>query len=476
MALVAASVLAATTVAHAQSGRPDSASPSRAPSVSPAPSQVAPAATPWQAPAASSTAPSTSEPLPQYDYFDVSEAYAAMNRSNPVLMALLEGNQAAESDVIAAGLWTNPMAVVNYTHSLNGPSYTYDSIGNGQLVIQQLLELSNLPGARHDVAQAMLEATRNDSEGVRRSLFFDLRAAIISMTTAVQRRIILHETADHLMHARNIVAIRVDAGAAPRYDLARINIALAAVRADEFDAVADLAAARGMLDVTVGAATRSLHGVPRFDLFESPPLPAVASLVDAAERLRPDLRAAVARMRAARSSVDVARRSVFQGISAYAGAAFGAGNPGSPGQPGYHGTEVDIVLGMAIPLPVLDRGQGTIPAAERRAYAADYVSRAMLVQARLRIEALYRELQLRRENLASYDETTPAEADEMLRMAEAQYREGRTQILELVDAYTSVRDARLRRLGLANDARVAELELARAVGQVMGGDEAGRSQ
>lgn len=427
-------------------------------------------------PAASSTLPSTSEPLPQYDFFDLSEAYAAMNRSNPMLMALLEGTHAAEADVIAAGLWTNPMLVANYTHAVNGPSYTYDVVlGNGQLVIQQLLELSNLPGARHEVALAMLDATRNDSEGVRRSLYFDLRAAVIAMTEAVQRRIILHETGEQMMHARNIVAIRVDAGAAPRYDLARINVALAAVRAEENDAVADLAAARGMLDVTVGAATRSLHGVPRYDLFDASPMPPVAALIEAAERLRPDLRAAAARTRAARSAVDVAHRTVFQGITAYAGAAFGAGNPTdpraiAPTNP-YHGTEMDLVVGVAVPLPAIDRGQGTIPAAESRAHAAEYVARAMLVQARLRIEALYRELQLRRDNLASYDDTTPAEADEMLRMAEAQYREGRTQILDLVDAYTSVRDARLRRLGLAKDVRVSELELARAVGSAAGGAE-----
>ena len=48
--------------------------------------------------------------------------------------------------------------------------------------------------------------------------------------------------------------------------------------------------------------------------------------------------------------------------------------------------------------------------------------------------------------------------------AEASYLQGRTNILDLVDAYSTVRDAQLRLGGLATDARMAEIGLWQAVG------------
>jgi cobalt-zinc-cadmium efflux system outer membrane protein len=54
---------------------------------------------------------------------------------------------------------------------------------------------------------------------------------------------------------------------------------------------------------------------------------------------------------------------------------------------------------------------------------------------------------------------------QLLRSAETAYRDGGGNVVELVDAYTTARDTRLRDLELRRDARLAEIDLWLALGR-----------
>jgi cobalt-zinc-cadmium efflux system outer membrane protein len=194
-------------------------------------------------------------------------------------------------------------------------------------------------------------------------------------------------------------------------------------------------------------------------MFDNPALPDVEGLVGAMRRLRPDVRGAMARMQAARAQIDVSRRSVFQGVTLFAGYAFGAGN-----RPMQAPVESDIMFGLTLPLPLIDHGQGTIPGAQRRAEAADLIAESTVIQAELGLRATYAEVMTRRRALDEYMDAGVTNTTQMLHEAELQYLGGRMGILDLVDAYTALRDARLRLLSLANDLRNAEVNLARMIG------------
>jgi cobalt-zinc-cadmium efflux system outer membrane protein len=75
-----------------------------------------------------------------------------------------------------------------------------------------------------------------------------------------------------------------------------------------------------------------------------------------------------------------------------------------------------------------------------------------LLQARIAQARRYREAQLRR-------------AEDLVRRAEAAYREGDRPVFELLDAYRTAREVRLRELELRREARRGELDLWRALGR-----------
>ncbi len=390
--------------------------------------------------------------------FTLDDAERAMRRGHPMLDAMRASARAADSDVTAAGLWTNPVLSAVYTRSVGFT--TYDPVvGMPQLGVTQLLEVSGLPSARRAAAAFARDAAQADVRATETALRFDLRTAAVMLAEAQARVRVHREAVDDLTRARLVVDARVAAGAAPRYDATRISIALADARALLADAESDVTHARADLDVAVGPLASTLRGPVRFNVQEAPTLPTLASLI---ERLgaRPDLTAATSRASAQRAQIDVARRSVTQGVSVYLGAVEGAG-VGNAGE-----RQFDIIAGVSVPLPIVDRGQGTIPAAEQRAEAARRTADAIALAARQRVEALWREVELRRGAFATWQVTGTPGVEEMRHEAEVGYREGRLSILELVDAYTSFRDTRLRGIELSRDARNAEVQLGRAAGLV----------
>jgi outer membrane protein TolC len=427
--------------------------------------------------------------------FTLQQALEIMNRTHPQLQSVRAATRAAEHDVTAAGLWTNPQFNVTYTHSLT-PSSAYDPlVGYVQAGVTQLIETANLPGARRTAAEHTLTATRSDGEAVRRGLMFDVYTAFVAVAAAAVRLQIYQQSATQLEQAANVVRQRVAAGATADYDLRRITLALADARAAVDDAQADLINARGLFDVAVGPSASTLQGLPQIDLLARTDPPALETLLETMYRERPELRALRARILAANAQIQVARRTVFQGIQLYVGLAFGANNqwagcngltagqapypwtvPGQmpmPGQApfptcgsqGSLGPEFDLSAAVTMPLPLIDRGQGTIPAAEARASNAQLTTDAFQLAAEQRVRSAYDEYQRRRQGLDRYLATGAAEsATLLLSEAQASYREGRTNILDLVDAYNTVRDARLRLGSLAADLRTSEIGLWRAVG------------
>jgi outer membrane protein TolC len=156
---------------------------------------------------------------------------------------------------------------------------------------------------------------------------------------------------------------------------------------------------------------------------------------------------------AATTDIDVATKQVFPGIGLRLGAGYGQ----STGQ-------LDVGAGLIVPLPLLERGQGTIAATQARADGNRYMTEALTTAVEQRVQAAHAEYVRRLEALSRFRARTSSVHDGMRGEAEAGYREAKLSVLELVDAYQSLRDARLRLLELAEDAHLAHVALGRAVG------------
>jgi cobalt-zinc-cadmium efflux system outer membrane protein len=394
----------------------------------------------------------------QADGFTLQDALRVMRAEHPALRVAELTVEAAEADVIDARLWTNPSASFSYTPGVRASSY--DRAGYMAYGITQFLELSNAPGARKLAAQRTVAASQADKRALGLVLAFDVEAALVDLVNAERKVALVERALALLTEAAAIVDKRFKAGASPRYDTTRMGVTLATAHADHDTARADMAHAWAMLSAAVGPGMTRLHGSPSYPLDAPLRLPDVDGLLSLLEQKRPDLQAARQRQSAAEAQITSAKRSVWSGVGLSALGGFGA----APHQ-------IDVGVGLSAAIPVIDRGQGSVRAAEKRALQAQAYQAAVRMPAAARISGLRQEVEARQRALEDYTKRAEVAGDEMLQEAQAGYLAGRFSVLELADAYSAWRDSRLRALDLAAAARHAEIDLGREVGVSLRGQE-----
>jgi cobalt-zinc-cadmium efflux system outer membrane protein len=386
------------------------------------------------------------------EQFSLADALRAMRAQHPALAAAQYAIEAARADQVDARLWNNPSASISYTPGVRASSY--DRAGYIAYGVTQFLELSNAPGAREQAARLLAAAAQAERQAVLATLALDVESALVALTTAERKLALIEGALGLIEQAASVVEKRVAAGASPRYDQTRIGVTSASAHADLDEARAARARAWAELRAAVGPGAEQLHGSPDYPLEEPLALPEAAALLAVLESQRPDLAAARQRAAAAEAQIGVARRSVWSGVALSALGGFGA----APRQ-------IDVGVGLAAALPLVDRGQGAIPAAQSRARQAQAYLAAVLAPAAQRIAGMREEVLARDLALESYSQRAVSSGDEMLQEAQAGYLAGRFSVLELADAYGAWRESRLRALDLAAAARQAEIELGRQVGK-----------
>lgn len=382
--------------------------------------------------------------------FTLDRALSAMRDGHPLLRAADAEVDAADADVVDAGLWSNPVLDASYNPGVVQSSY--DPAGYLTAGLTQFFEVSDTPGARARVARLREAATRSDREALANELAIEVEAAFVHACDAEAHRALWQTRLEQLRTVESIVATRVEAGAAPRYDRERFALVLRSAEASLARAEAELSAARGELRASIGPGARAIAGPPVCEGLEVPPLPPREAL-EATLADRPDLAAARSRAEAADASIAVASRSVMPGFALRLGANFGA----APGQ-------VDLYAGVALPLPMLDYGQGSIRAAEGRAASAHRQLEAREVAAAERLAALHESAEIAREAEVRVGASVASSAS-MLDEARAGYESGQFSVLELADAFDAWGEIHLVAIDARRTARDAELALARELGR-----------
>ncbi|HEX5659416.1 MAG TPA: TolC family protein [Polyangiales bacterium] len=389
--------------------------------------------------------------LPVGDSYTLEDALRVMREQHPMLKSALYAINAAKADRVDARLWTNPVLGAQYYYGVRHQSY--DRAGYVSYGVTQFLELANAPGARGRAAELGILAARSDYEAMLLQMSLDVQSALIALVAA-HRKVELSKLAVELLdHVATVIGQRVSAGASPRYDNARIAVTQAQAHADLSSARADEARASGDLRAAIGPGVGTLRGQPTYSLEAEPRLPAPEQLVETLAARRPDFEAARQRAATAAANIEVSKRLVWPGVGLNVNGGFGAGPQ-----------QVDVGVGLTVALPVIDRGQGSVAAAQQRSAEATAYLDGVITPARELVYGVHAEVMARRHALERYLARAVASGDEMLVEAQAGYLAGRFSVLELADAYGAWRDARLRAVELAAATRQSEIDLARAVG------------
>jgi len=380
----------------------------------------------------------------------LSDALAAAERESPDLRLAAQGVAAARARVVTAGARPNPILGLD-REQLGGDERYHETA----VTVARTIDLSGQRGARREAALREAAAAEMRVDAERARLRADVLRAYLRAAAAESRLGVLGEAAALFRDASRAGETRFREGDIARYELERLQVEAARYETLLSEARLEVRSAGRELALLAppDAAAPDTLLLPA-DTLGAVALRAATLGADTAISLalrRADVRAAEADVEAARAVIDLRRRArradpmVSVGLKEQAGGVYGA------------------VVGVSVPLPVSDRGQG--PIAEAEAALAEAETRVALARRAAGAEA--RRALDRRASLAerlTLREGLIARTRSLLRAAEVAYAEGETGLLELLDAAESYRAAREGADALLADYLTSVADLERATG------------
>lgn len=347
--------------------------------------------------------------------------------------------QAAEADVIAAGLPPNPTLDYSRERTRGSPNTVEQ-----RWTLGQTFDISGRRGLHREAASRRVAAVAAGNADRQRALAAEIRRGFHEALFR-QETIRATETwAQRFARIEGRVGRLARAGEASGYDRRRLererqtaDARLAAQRAEQARIVARLTALTGHPDEPV------LSGA-----LLPPPLPPADAALARLDQ-RPDLQALARRAESADLEGRAARRGGVPDVTV---------GLGTIRVDEGHDRESGVALSLSVPLPVFDRQQ----AGQQRAAAEALQARAEYRLARQRAEGdlrgLHRQAEQLRVTAADYRSRAATASADLLRIAEAAYQGGESSLLELLDAYRGALETETTALELEWQAREARIE------------------
>jgi outer membrane protein, heavy metal efflux system len=336
------------------------------------------------------------------------------------------------------------------------PSVTYSREGAGFTEFFQAEQLLPLFGARAALSRAGVAATAaaEAERDLRMWLLRSDAAAAVARLVAEQAR--LESARAQVQEVERLIEIlrtREREGEGSRFDRLRAEQELR----DTNQLVASSAVAMAEARATVSGMLppdASLSTVAATQLTQQLPVP-IETLFTRATSTRAELRVLQQLGQRATFEAEASRRSRLPSPSLFGG---------MKRADDVSGRETGGVFGVSVALPLLDAGRRDAARweAERARVEAERVS----IESRIRSEITGASEVLAVRQAALSQEQQGA-AEELVQIAEVAYREGEVGILELLDAVRTASRARIRSIDVRLDARLAQIALERAVGDIL---------
>lgn len=347
---------------------------------------------------------------------------------NPALSATEAAAEGAEGDVRQIGLWDNPEL-----------SYSRENMGNNRLTgldgpastwqLSQRLELVGQRGALRESAQREAEAARSRWQQDAESLRADVRSAWVEVLAAQQRVSFAEELALVTRDTRDAVAAQVKAGKVSPIELTRVEVAMAALQRREQVARLTQITARQRLAALQGLASPDFGALPD----GLPPVRPLPPHDRVQQRLQenPRLKEADVLMKSREASLRAARAGRLPGVTL------------SVGQTDFEeANESAWQVGVSVPLPLFDRKQGEIRAAEARLREARARADAASQSLQAEVEVLYPQVQILEQQLSAFDSSVLPASEQAFAAVNKGYRFGKFGLLDVLDAQRALIDTR----------------------------------
>lgn len=390
--------------------------------------------------------PALSAPAPVAPLYTLQALRDAARANHPSLEAARALVEAGRAQVTSAGAYPNPE--VEFLAGRTHARVPGASTGGAQsLAVTQRLDNPWQREARLDVAGFGLDARQAERRGFENDLLARLEQRFFEL---LRRQAEVRATREDLSLAEQIrskVAVRVETGESPRYELIKADTELLNAQKSAESAVLRVAQARAGLRALVGGGLPAEFEVDG-SLTRSPVVPALEDLRAEVLARNPDLARSQAEVRRAERQLDLERLRRHPELAL---------KVAEDRDSEMRNSRIGVVLSV----PLWDRRQGPIAEAGAllaRSRSEQAGQELALVQA---LEGAYRQYEIARTQVSALENGILREAEAALRVAEAAYRFGERGILDYLDAQRVFRAARNELIAARYELQLAVIDIER---------------
>ncbi len=379
----------------------------------------------------------------------IDEVLRLLWEHSPRMQAERGALEQAEAERVAARVLPNPTAGIGFMGILHGANTT-DGL-ESQLFVEQPLLIGGQRAARRRVADIGRRAVEAHIVATFSELAREVRHLFIDLLAAQKRLELMQALRRELVEIERLVVGQHETGVRSRYDVVRTAVERAAFATRKAESRAAVDELTGRLTALLGLPGRRLKAAG--ELASDSDGRALAEARDGLERRLARLEAARRDEEVARGRLEVARRERIPDLVLGGGAAVTSHDYSTAG-----------FIGVAIDLPVFDRGQGRTAKAEADLQRAGLRRAMVAAEALAELERALSYSEQRRATLETFERGVAERLPEMREMVQEAYLSGQVGILELLDAFEMHLEIELRRLKLASALAHAETAVLASAG------------
>ncbi len=442
------------------------------------------------------------------------DALSLALRKSPILAAFTWDIRAADAMVQQAGLRPNPELSVEIEEVrwTSGPSERTRStsvsgaIESGTLSMPVAWEREEVQGARSGFSESELtisiaQPIQFGKKRAKRIAVAEREKELVLWDYQAARADVLAQTAsdfvevlaaqEHVALDRELVelaeeivrtfSLRVKAGQISPLELSRAEVALATTRATLEESLTRLEAARAVLASNWGSKRATFaRAVGRLD--ETSPVPGIEEL-EARVNRNPDMARWSSELAARRADFTLERAQRIPDLTVELGfrsagladrkaTQYGFGSAGDFGftrrETGYSADrDNSLVLGFSLPLPIFDRNQGRIAAAEAMISKVSEQRRGTEAAVHAELSSAQQAASGAYAKAHTLQKEVMPKVDETFQKIQRGYQQGKFSYLEVLDAQRTLFDARKSFLDALTRYHQSIVRLERLTGQVL---------
>jgi cobalt-zinc-cadmium efflux system outer membrane protein len=380
--------------------------------------------------------------------FSLEQLMQIAAQENPIMNILKAQEDSARSSIKTAESFLNPEIEAG-----SGPTKdrntSQDKKDNWGVTISQSLEFPNVRNARRAIAESKLQYVESNSFSTKVNLNLQIKKRFYDVIQNQEILKIAESDRDSLRDIRGRVALKVDVGDSPRYELIKADTELIAAERDAQAAKLKIFESKLYLKGLIG------KSIPDdFDVIGVMPNTDIKlDIVQIRNEIKnsPKLKQIKAASEVAENRLRLEEKLINPGVTLKAGV----------------NQDPDLTqyrFGLSIPLPLWNQRQGQIGEA-----TANYQE----VQAQLSdqeltltrdVESAYQRYLIAQQQVSSFETGLLTQAESVLKVVEAAYRYGERGILEYLDAQRTFRLVKKDYLTARHDYVVAILDIEQLLG------------